>query len=293
MAARAIGSGTVSFGLVSIPVKLYVATSSKQLSFNLLHAECGSRIRQQLSCPRDERVVTRDELVKGYEFAKDRYVTFSDEELKALEAAANAAIEIHEFVPLDKVDPIYFENAHYLGPDKGGEKAYQLLADVMRQTGLVALTQYVSHGKEHLGLIRPLKRGLVLHAMYYADEVRDPTEIGADADGKFKASERDLARKLVEQLSSDEFHPERYQDDYRARVEAIVEKKVAGEEITASESQPGQAQVIDLMDALKQSLARRTGKAHAAATPETTGKRRPAARAQGRSARSPRRMQKK
>ncbi len=274
MAARAIGSGTISFGLVSIPVKLYVATSSKQLSFNLVHQECGSRIRQQLVCPHHERVVQRTELVKGYEFAKDRYVTFSDEELKALEAAANAAIEIHEFVPLKHVDPIYFENTHFLGPDKGGEKAYRLLADAMKETNMVALAQYVSHGKEHLGIVRPYRDGLVLHAMYYADEVRDFSEVGSTGDVKLKASEIDLARKLIDELSSDKFRPENYHDDYRVRVEKIVEEKVAGHEVTAAAATPRQAPVVDLMEALKASLARR--KAGGA----SEEKRRPAARVQ-------------
>src|SRR5215470_6296781 len=179
MPARSVGSGTVSFGLVSIPIKLYVATHSEAPSFNLLHQPCGSRIRQQIYCPRCERTVERSELVKGYEVAKDQYVTFTDDELKALEAAASPSIDIQEFVPLAAVDPVYFETSQYLGPDKGGEKAYHLLADAMRETGVVAIAQHVSRGKERLVLIRPRETGLVLHALYYADEVRSFEDIEA------------------------------------------------------------------------------------------------------------------
>lgn len=291
MPARSIGSGTISFGLVAIPVRVYVATHSEQLSFNMLHASCGSRIKQQLYCPKDERVVERSEIVKGHQFAKDQYVTFTDEELKALEAEANRSIDIHEFVPLKEVDPIYFENAHFLGPDKGAEKAYQLLADAMRGTGKVALAQFVSHGKEQLVLIRPYEDGLVMHSMYYADEVRSFEEVPHD-EQKVRAGEVELARKLIEQLSSDEFNPKQYKDDYRERVEELVQKKVAGEEVTAIEPAPARAQVIDLMEALKRSLAgrkgARTGEERPAAR-AAAGKRRPAAAARDRESETPRR----
>ena len=289
MAARSIGSGTISFGLVSIPVRLYVATHSEQLSFNMLHRSCGTRIKQQLYCPKDERVVERSEIVKGYQFAKDRYVTFTDEELKALEAAANQAIDIHEFVPLAEVDPIFYENSHFLGPDKGAEKAYHLLAEAMRDTGKVALAQFVSHGKEHLAVIRPYDGGLVLHSMYYADEVRQLSDVDTGGNAKFRETEVDLARKLVEQLSSPEFRPEQYKDQYRDRVQALVDKKVAGEEITAPEPEPARAQVIDLMSALKASLSKGGRPPRAAEEREPAVKRRPAAVARRRETQSPRR----
>jgi len=275
MAARSIASGTISFGLVSIPVRLYVATSSQQASFNLLHEQCGTRIKQQLYCPVDERVIQRSELVKGYQFQRDRYVRFTDAELRAVEAAASPTIDIHEFVPLDRVDPIYFENAHYLGPDKGGEKAYRLLSEAMRDTKRVALAQHVSHGKEHLVLIRPYDGGLVMHEMYYADEVRAFSEIPADGAVKLRDSESDLAKKLIEQLSASEFRPDQYRDEYRERLMEAVEKKVAGEEIVAPPA-PERAEVIDLMDALKKSLAGRKAGEEAGAG-ERTSKRRPAA----------------
>ena len=282
MAARSIGSGTISFGLVAIPVRLYVATSSESLSFNMLHEACGTRIKQQLYCPQDERVIERNETIRGYQFEKDRYVTFTDEELKALEAEANRSIDIHEFVPLEKVDPVYFSDAHYLGPDKGAEKAYHLLHEAMRETGKVALAQLVRYGKEHLVLIRPYDGALMLHTMHYADEVRDVKEIDAGDGGKVRPNEVSLARKLVEQLSAKDFHPEQYHDEYRERVQEVVGKKVKGEEITTAEPEKPKAQVIDLMDALKASLERRRGERPAAADREETERRRPAAAARRR-----------
>ncbi|MGH7927297.1 MAG: Ku protein, partial [Candidatus Binatia bacterium] len=166
MPPRSIGSGAISFGLVSIPVKLYVAASSEAPSFNLLHAACGNRIRQQRFCPVCNEVVERDALIKGYEFVKDQYIKVTDEELKALEGEASEAIEISEFVPLAKVDPVYFERSYYLGPDKGGEKAYRLLADTMTQVGRVALAKFVLRGKENLVIVRSAQNGLMMHTMY-------------------------------------------------------------------------------------------------------------------------------
>lgn len=295
MAARSIGSGTISFGLVSIPIRLYVATHSESLSFNMLHQECGTRIKQQLYCPHCERVIERSETVKGFEFEKGRYVTFGDDELKALEAEANRSIDIHEFVPLDKVDPIFFEDAHYLGPDKGAEKAYQLLTEAMRDTGKVALAQFVRYGKEHLVLIRPYEGALVLHTMHYADEVRSAADIGTDTEVKVRPNEIELARRLVEQLSSDEFKPEQYKDEYRDRVQGVVDKKVAGEEVTTVETEQPRAQVIDLMEALKASLAGKGARPsrQSAETRESTAKRGPAASARRSEAQAPRRRAKK
>jgi DNA end-binding protein Ku len=293
MPARSIGSGTISFGLVSIPIRLYVATHSEQLSFNMLHEPCGSRVKQQLWCPHHEKVIERSETVKGYQFAKDRYVTFSDEELKALEAEANRAIDIHEFVPLAAVDPLYFENAHYLGPDKGAEKAYHLLAEAMREQNKVALAQIVRGGKEHLVLIRPYDGRLVLHMMYYADEVRDVGEIETGADAKVRPNELEMAGRLIDHLSNDVFEPEKYKDEYRDRLQEVVQKKVAGEEVTIAEEEKPRAQVIDLMDALKASLARTSARPErrAAETAErdAAGKRRPAARVRGQERSAPKR----
>jgi DNA end-binding protein Ku len=261
MPPHSIGSGTISFGLVSIPVKLYAAASAGGISFNLLHAKCGNRIRQQTFCPVCNEVVDRSGLVKGYEFSKEQYVRFTDEELKSLEGEASKVIEIAEFVPLPDVDPIYFEKTYYLGPDKGGEKAYRLLADAMTKTERVALAKFVMRGKESLVLIRSAQDGLMLHTMYFADEVRDFGEIDKGKSAKLREGELDLALRLVEELSHDEFKPEQYADDYRQRVLELVDSKVEGKEVTAVGPQVQRAQVIDLMDALKQSLAKRAGAA--------------------------------
>jgi DNA end-binding protein Ku len=257
MPPHSIGSGTISFGLVSIPVKMYTAASSGGVSFNLLHAKCGSRIKQQTFCPVCNVVVDRAELVKGYEFAKDQYVRVSDEELKSLEGEGSKLIDIGEFVPLEKVDPIYFEKTYYLGPDKGGEKAYRLLTDAMTASGRVALATFVMRGKESLVLVRAAQSGLMLHTMYFADEVRSFDEIDKGQSAKIKDGELQLAQQLIDGLSSAEFEPTRYADDYRQRVLDLVDSKVEGKEITAVGPQVQRAQVIDLMEALKESLAKR------------------------------------
>ncbi len=257
MPPHSLGSGTISFGLVSIPVKMYTAASSGGVRFNMLHAKCGNRVKQQYVCPVDNVVVDRADIVKGYEFAKDQYVRVTDEELKALEGDASQIIDIAEFVPLPQVDPIYFENTYYLGPDKGGEKAYRLLADAMAKTDRVALAKFVMRGKESLVLVRPAQGGLTLHTMYFADEVRNFGEIDKGESAKIKTGELDLALRLIDELSRDEFKPEQYQDEYRLRVLDLVNMKVEGKEVTAVGPQVQRAQVIDLMEALKESLARR------------------------------------
>jgi DNA end-binding protein Ku len=257
MPPHSLGSGTISFGLVSIPVRLYTAASSGNVSFNQLHSVCGSRIRQQIFCPKCNRTVERNELVRGYEFAKDQYVQVKDEELKALEGEASQIIDIAEFVPLAEVDPIYFEKTYYLGPDKGGEKPYRLLAEAMEKAGQVALAKYVMRGKESLVLIRPAQNGLMLHAMYFADEVRNFDEIDKGQSAKIKEGELDLALQLINGLASEHFSPERYTDEYRHRVLGMINQKVEGQEVTLSEPAAPRAQVIDLMEALKESLAKR------------------------------------
>jgi DNA end-binding protein Ku len=257
MPPHSLGSGTISFGLVSIPVRMYTAAGSGGVRFNMLHAKCGSRVKQQLLCPVDNEVVERTDIVKGYEYAKDQYVRVTDDELKALEGETSQIIDIAEFVPLPKVDPIYFENTYYLGPDKGGEKAYRLLTDAMAKTNRVALAKFVMRGKESLVLIRPSQDGLMLHTMYFHDEIRDFGEIDKGKDAKIKNGELDLALRLIDELSSKEFKPEQYQDDYRLRVLDLINSKVEGKEVTAVGPQVQRAQVIDIMDALKKSLERR------------------------------------
>jgi DNA end-binding protein Ku len=276
MPLHSIGSGNISFGLVSIPIRMFTAASSESVSFNQIHPKCGQRIKQQLLCPTCNEVVDRSSLVKGYEFAKDQYVQFTEDELKTLEDEASKMIDIDEFVPLDQVDPIYFEKTYYLGPDKGGEKAYRLLADAMTASGRVALAKFVMRGKENLVLIRAAKNGLMLHTMYFANEIRDFGEVDKGEDAKVKSGELDLAQRLVVELTSEKFQPEKYADEYRGRVLALVEQKVEGKEITSAAPQPQRTQVIDLMDALKQSLGKRGS---------SSGRRRGIAGRQGRQAR--------
>jgi DNA end-binding protein Ku len=257
MPPHALGSGTISFGLVSIPVKLYTATSSGNVSFNLLHAKCGSRIKQQTFCPVCNETVERSGLVKGYEFAKDQYVRVSDDELKALEGEASKMIDILEFVPLAQVDPVYFEKAYYLGADKGGEKPYRLLADAMAQAEQVAVAKFVMRGKESLVLIRPAQEGLLLHTMFFADEVRSFADVDKGKSASVREGELDLALQLIRGLAREEFKPEQYADEYRTRVLDMLEKKVEGREVTTPPAAAERPRVVDLMEALKASLAKR------------------------------------
>jgi len=256
MAARSIGTVTVSFGLVSIPVKLYSATQpSAGLSFNLLHGKCGSRVKQQYICPKDNEIVPRDQMVKGYEFSKDRYVTFTEEELKQLEEKATQSIDIVEFIPIEKIDPIYFDKPYYLGPDKGGAKAYSLLAETMRRSGRVALGRYAARGKQYLVLLRPADNGLIMHQLLYADEVRPFADVPLDK-VEVREQELKLAMQLVDQIASDSFKPDAYEDDVRKRVQEAIQRKVDGEELTIAPAESPGGQIIDLMEALKASLGK-------------------------------------
>jgi DNA end-binding protein Ku len=267
MPARSIGTGTLSFGMVSIPIRLYSAgESSSAVSFNLLHGKCKSRLKQQYVCPKDNEIVPRDQMVKGYEFSKEQYVTFTEEELKAMGEEAQKAIEITEFVLASKVDPVYFDGAYYLGPDKGGEKAYRLLNEAMKETGRAALAKWAARGKQYLVLIRPADKGLVMQQLLYADEVRPLAEVPIE-DAEVKDAELRLAVQLVQQIASDEFRPENYQDEVRKRYQEAIQKKVEGQEITTSPEAP-RAQIIDLMEALKASLAAKGRTPGAAADPE-------------------------
>jgi len=261
MPAHSIGSANISFGLVSIPIKMFTAASAGGVSFNQIHPKCGGRVKQQLICPTCNEVVDRSALVKGYEFSKDQFVQFTEDELKTLEGEASRMIDIAEFVPLDQVDPIYFEKTYYIGPDKGGEKAYRLLADTMKQSNRVALAKYVMRGKENLVLIRAANNGLMLHTMFFADEIRDFSEVDKGENAKLKPGEMELAQRLVNELATDKFKPEQYADEYRTRVLEAVEQKVEGKQVTSLAPQAQRAQVIDLMDALKQSLGKRGGSA--------------------------------
>lgn len=253
MGARAISSGTISFGLVSIPVKLYTAASSEQVRFNMLHRKCGGRLKMQYYCPVDDEVVERGDTVKGFEYSRGQYVRFDDEELKSLEAEKSNSIEIVEFVPLETFDLIQVERSYYLGPDKGGDKAYRLLGDAMKVKNRVAVGRWAARGKEQLVVIRPYRDGLLFHQLYYSDEVRSFEDIDTGATFQFSDVERDLAQKLIDQLSSDELEADKYHDSFRERVQHAVDQKVAGEQVTVAPEAP-RAHVIDLFEALKQSL---------------------------------------
>ena len=278
MAARSIGNGTLSFGMVSIPIRMYSAgESSSAVSFNMLHDKCKSRLKQQYVCPKDNEIVARDHTVKGYEFAKDQYVTFTEEEVKAMAEEAQKAIEITEFVPAAKVDPVYFDGAYYLGPDKGGEKAYKLINEAMKQTGRAALAKWAARGKQYLVLIRPVGNGLVMQQLLYKDEVRPIAEVPIE-EAELKDSELKLAVQLVEQIANDEFKPENYEDEVRRRYHEAIQRKVEGQEVITAAEAPKSAQIIDLMEALKASLAaKNTAAAQAkdqpkAAKPAASGK---------------------
>jgi DNA end-binding protein Ku len=266
MPARSIGTGTVSFGLVSIPVKLYSPTDSKaSISFNMLHAKCGSRLKQQYVCTKDGELVPRDQMAKGYEFSKDQYVLFTEDEIKALQEETQKAIEITEFIPVSKVDPIYFDGAYYLGPDKGAERAYRLLSAAMKETGRVAVARWISRGKQHVVLIRPFSQGLVMQELHYQDELKPFDEVPIP-DANVLEPELKLGVMLIEQIARADFEMDKYRDEVRERMQAAIQRKIEGHEIQAAPEAP-KAQIIDLMEALKASLA---GKAPAAASEATT-----------------------
>ena len=254
MAARSIGSGTISFGLVSIPIKLFTATSAKSVSFNMLHKTCGGRLKQQLLCPVENVVVERSDTIRGFEYARDQYVKFTDEELKSMEAARTDSLELVEFVPADTVDFLFIEKTYFLGPDKGGDRAYRLLSEALEKARRLAVGRFAQRGKDNLVIIRPYKKGLILHECYYADEVRSFDDVETGGDFEFKPIELELANKLIEQLDRDKFEPSRFRDTWADKVREAVEKKVAGEEVQAAVEAP-KAQIIDLLEALKRSVA--------------------------------------
>ncbi len=261
--ARSIASLTISFGLVAIPVKLYSATvSSERISFNLLRQKDGSRVKQQYIAVNDGKPVERAEMVKGYEFAKDQYVMFSPEELKALEDATTHAIDISQFVPLDSVDPLYFDGTYYLAPDKGGAKPYTLLTTALRKAQQCAVGRWISRGKEHIVIIRALEDGLAMHQLHFQAEVRSLKDLGIEA-APVSEPELKLARQLIDQLGAKRFDPNEYTDEHRARVEAAIQRKVDGKEVSLAEgpvSTKG-GNVIDLMEALRASIDARGSKA--------------------------------
>jgi DNA end-binding protein Ku len=257
MPARSIASATISFGLVSVPVNLYSSSESKtSVSFNMLHKKCNSRLKQQYICQKDNEIVGREDTVKGYEFAKDQYVVFTPDELKALEEKATGMIEVIEFVPLAKVEREYLEKVYYLGPDKGGDRAYRLLCKALEETGRAALGQYSARGQQYLILLRPHNNCLVMEQLHYADEVRSTAEVPIPT-GDIKPAELALAKQLIDQTANDTFEPQKYKDTVRERVLETIQRKVDGQDITSSDVvQDTSGKIVDLMEALKASLAR-------------------------------------
>jgi DNA end-binding protein Ku len=255
MAARSIGSLTISFGLVAIPVKLYSATQTgNAISFNLLHKDCGSRLRQQYLCIKDDVVVARDDMVKGYEFAKDQYVTFTPDEIKTLEEVGTHAIEIAEFVPIESIDPVFFDKTYYLAPDKGAAKPYALLTEALKESQRCAVGRWASRGKGHIVVLRPIDNVLSMQQLFYAADVRPVSELEVPQPD-VKAAELKLAKQLIDQQTSSAFDPSAYTDELRGRIQAAIDKKVEGQEISVSEAAPeAGGKVIDLMEALRASL---------------------------------------
>src|SRR5438105_12424589 len=255
---RAFASAQISFGLVSIPVRLFTATeASEKISFNMLHKDCGSRIQQQLYCPKDERTIERTETIKGYEISRGQYVSFSEEELKALEEKSTQTIDISEFLPRETVDPIYFAKANYIAPDKGGDRAYALLSKALEQTGRWALAKYAARGKMYLVILRPVGKGIVMQQLFYPNEIRSMEDLDL-GEPIIKDNELKMAVQLAQMGAADEFHPENYRDEVAERVRALIQKKIEGEEITSGDMEQPRAQVIDLMEALKAAWRRRS-----------------------------------
>ncbi len=267
MPARSIGTATISFGLVSIPTKLYTTNESAgDIHFNMLHDADGARLKQQYICTKCNEVVDREHTVKGYEHAKGQYVVFTPDEIKALDAVATQTIALEEFVPASAVDPLYVEKSYYLGPDKGGERAYKLIHDAMLETGLVGIASYSARGRAYIVCVRPFENGLIVHQLRYAQEVKPWAEVPMPDLPEIKPAEIGLAKQIIQQIAHETFSPEKYKDEVIERMMELINKKVEGQEITVAPEAPA-GKVIDLMEALKQSLGMTEERKPAAAAP--------------------------
>lgn len=261
MPLRPLRNATISFGLVSIPVSFYTATKSEDIHFNLLHKSCGTRVNRKWWCPHHEKIVDSDELIRGYAISKSKYVTFTDEEIDTLETDDNRALEITEFVDLHEIDPLFFEKAYFLGPSPGGGKTYRLLSQAMKKQDKVAVARWVAAGREHLVVLRPYEKGLVLHTMFYADEVRDFGAIDLESS---PASEKEvkLAEMLIDELTEKKFNPLAFKDEYRQRLLTRIRAKSKGKAIEPEEKEEEKGgEVIDIMEALRRSLSKGSGRA--------------------------------
>jgi len=274
MALRPLRNATISFGLVSIPVRFYTATKSEDVHFNLLHASCGTRVNRKWWCPHHEKIVDSDELIRGYAVSKTKYVTFEDEEIEALETDSNRALDITEFVDLGEIDPIFFEKAYFLGPAPGGGKTYKLLATAMKKENKAAVARWVAAGKEHLVVIRPYEKGLALHTMFYADEVRDFGAIDLE-DVAVREKEIQLAETLINELTEAKFNPMQFKDEYRQRLLEQIRKKAHGKAIEIEEREEKKGgEVVDIMEALRRSLGQGRAPAKRAAPRRTASRKR-------------------
>ncbi len=263
--ASTVWKGYISFGLVSVPVRLYAAAREEHVSFNQIHEVCGSRIKQQVFCPTCDRVVERSELAKGYQVDKDSYVLVSSEELKTLEADSSEAMEITQFVSLSEVDPIYYQSSYYSAPEDPGRRAYGLLLQAMEKLNVAAIAKVTLHQREQIVLMRPYHQGIILHTLYFPAEVREIAEYGKTENLTLQKPELQLAEQFIEQLKAG-FNPEQYKDEYQQRVLALIETKQAGQVVSGQPHKAKLAPVIDLMDALKKSIAERGAPAAAAPT---------------------------
>lgn len=251
--ASTVWKGYISFGLISVPIRLFVAAREQHISFNQIHSVCGTRIRQQIYCPHCERVVERSELAKGYPVDKDNYVLVSNEELKALEAQSSETMEIVQFVKLPDVDPLYYQTSYFSVAEDPGRKAYSLIHRGMQQLNLGAIAKITLHQREQIVMIRPFEQGLVLHTLYYPDEIRAVAEYDNQPEVNVQKAELDLAEQFMKQLTAD-FHPENFNDEYETRVEQLIESKRGEAPAPGKQAKKKLAPVIDLMDALRRSM---------------------------------------
>jgi DNA end-binding protein Ku len=251
--ASTVWKGYISFGLITIPIKLFAAARTERISFNQIHKVCGGRIKQQTFCPQCNRLVERSELLKGFEVEKDRYVIVEDEEVKSLAPASSDTMEILEFVKAEGIDPIYFDSSFFMVPEEAGKKAYHLLLETMKKSGYSAIAKITMHQREYTTVVRPNAHGLLLHTMFYPEEVREVPEFGHDTNVNVKPQEVALAEKLVEGLAAD-FDPSKYHDEYQTKMKQMIEAKREGLALVSPEAPKRRAPVIDLMQALQKSL---------------------------------------
>jgi DNA end-binding protein Ku len=275
--ATTVWKGHLTFGLISMPVRMFAAARGERISFNQLHKECHSRLKQPLFCPVCNRNVERSEIVKGYEYEKDQYVLFSEEELDKIEPSSARVMEILEFVKLSEMDPLYFDSSYYLSPEDAGIKAYQLLMKAMEESGYGAIAKLTMHQREHIVIVRPGTRGMTLHTMFYSNEIRAAESVPTDKI-EIKDQEKKLAQQLIESLAA-RFEPQKYRDEYQENLRAMISAKLKGQQVTEV-AQPHLAPVIDLMEALKKSLAEKQAPSEAgavsSAAPVPLGKKPPA-----------------